>query len=125
MPTRKFWSGKRRRSGGAEKISGKEDSLAPLRQARGSLRILAGCCRKIAEADPSTRCARSGFRQEAPARPASRSRLLAPQYKTGAYSPPRFSAPVLKGLPKPGDPGRSSTFGQLVCKAKAGVQKQG
>jgi hypothetical protein len=48
----------------------------------------------------------------------------AAQNKTGAYSPPRFSAPVLKGLPKPGEPGRSSTFGQLVCKTKAGVQKQ-
>jgi hypothetical protein len=45
------------------------------------------------------------------------------QYKTGAYSPPRFSAPVLKGLPKPGEPGRSSTFGQLVRRAKAGYAK--
>jgi len=46
------------------------------------------------------------------------------KYKTGAYSPPRFSAPALKALPQAGEPGRSSTFGQLVCKAKAGVQKQ-
>src|SRR6185437_6110441 len=43
--------------------------------------------------------------------------------KTGAYSPPRFSAPALKGLPKPGGPGRSSTSGQLVRKQKAGVPK--
>jgi hypothetical protein len=45
------------------------------------------------------------------------------QYKTGAYSPPRFSAPVLKGLPKLGEPGRSSTFGQLVRRAEAGYAK--
>src|ERR1700704_877634 len=38
----------------------------------------------------------------------------AAQIKTGAYSPPRFSAPALKALPQPEEPGRSSTFGQLV-----------
>jgi len=40
--------------------------------------------------------------------------------KTGAYSPPRFSAPVLKVSRNPGEPGRSSTFGQLVRGAEAG-----
>jgi hypothetical protein len=51
------------------------------------------------------------------------SRLTPPdrlKIKTGAYSPPRFSAPALKVLPKPGGPGRSSTFGQLVRRAEAG-----
>ncbi len=48
----------------------------------------------------------------------------AAQNKTGAYSPPRFSAPALKVPPvNREEPGRSSTFGQLVRKAKAGVQK--
>src|SRR5882724_6184192 len=97
----------------------------------------------LSRGDPSQG---SGFRQELPLRCASltpakqilplrqaqgqdfacraRTARKTAQNKTGAYSPPRFSAPALKALPKPGEPGRSSTSGQLVRRAEAGVQKQ-
>jgi hypothetical protein len=41
-----------------------------------------------------------------------RSRLL--KLKTGAYSPPRFSAPVLRVLPLRGEQAAHLLFGQLV-----------
>jgi len=52
-----------------------------------------------------------------------RSRLLIASNKTGAYSPPRFSAPALKVSWETGEPGRSSTFGQLVCRAGADAKR--
>ena len=73
-------------------------------------------------------CARSGFRQEAPARLSPGSGLahasITAQNKTGAYSPPRFSAPALKALQNQQDqaahllPANLFVKQRRVCKSK-------
>src|SRR5207302_1381549 len=73
--------------------------------------------------DPSRGIGARDFRQQISRSTTSRSRPQDGSNKTGAYSPPRFSAPVLKVSRETGEPGRSSTFGQLVRRAGAGAKK--